>query len=111
MLFRLPTVKIEDVTELDEQTQQERKKDFLFCLGMCIIVVIGKAWLQYQVNNRCACLLLCPEVWLAKAKIGQVERTIKTLLGTCKADNQLKASLTETGHSATGLCIVYVCIC
>ena len=75
---------------------------------MCFIVVIGQAWLtDVQVNNRCACLLLCPEVWLAEAKVGQVEKTIKNLIESGKADKQLKALLQNTLINVQEACVLY----
>ena len=72
------------------------------------MVVICKALLQYKVNNICECPLLCPEVWLAEAKVGQVEKTIKNLIETGKADNQLKALLTDTLAKVQEACVLYV---
>ena len=61
-----------------------------------------------QVNNRCACLLLCPEVWLAEAKVAQVEKTIKNIIESGKADNQLKALLQDTLVNVQEACVLYV---
>ena len=64
--------------------------------------------LDYKVHNICECLLLCPEVWLAEAKIGQVEKTIKNLIETGNPDTQLKALLTSTLAEVQEACVLYV---
>ena len=77
----------------------------LFCL---VIRFICKALLDYKVRDICECLVLCPEVWLAEAKIGQVEKTIKNLIETGNPDTQLKALLTSTLAEVQEACVLYV---
>ena len=100
----MPTVQVEEITTLDEATQQERRKDF--CVYMSCFSC--KALLDYKVHNVCECLLLCPEVWLAEAKIGQVEKTIENLIETGNPDTQLKALLTSTLAEVQEACALYV---
>ena len=47
-------------------------------------------------EDRCGCLLLLPEVWVAESKLCQVGASIKRVLDAGKTDGQMKALFTKT---------------
>ena len=79
---------------MDEATKKEHQKEP--CVNECCLLSQCCTVVCCKVKNKCECLLLLPEVWVAESKLCQVETSIKRVLDTGKADGQMKALPTKT---------------